>query len=77
MNTCKGSCALTTYEPKKLVRNAVEHGYKRCRICNLFLKWEGIWCPCCSVRLSSKSKNNKSRQAFVKNNFKEIIGDIL
>ena len=26
-------------------------GHKRCQICDLFVQWEGIFCPCCGCRL--------------------------
>ena len=26
-------------------------GHKRCNNRNLFIKWEGLWCPCCGYRL--------------------------
>ena len=29
---------------------------KFCAICETFIKWEGVWCPCCSVKLRTKKK---------------------
>ena len=26
-------------------------GQKRCQICEIFIKWDGLRCPCCSCRL--------------------------
>ena len=26
-------------------------GQKRCQICDLFMQWDGIFCPCCGCRL--------------------------
>ena len=26
-------------------------GQKRCQICEIFIKWDGLWCPCCGCRL--------------------------
>jgi hypothetical protein len=26
-------------------------GQKRCQICELFIKWDESWCPCCGYRL--------------------------
>jgi hypothetical protein len=26
-------------------------GNKRCQICEIFIKWDGLWCPCCGYRL--------------------------
>lgn len=56
--TCKGTC--TRYKAKKPVgigRYAV--GQRRCQICEIFMKWEGLWCPCCAYRLRTKPRNIK------------------
>jgi len=34
-------------------------GQKRCQICETFLKWDGIWCPCCGYRLRTRPRNPK------------------
>jgi len=34
-------------------------GQKRCQICELFIEWNGLWCPCCGYRLRSKPRNLK------------------
>ena len=26
-------------------------GNKRCQRCEIFIKWDGLWCPCCGYRL--------------------------
>jgi len=26
-------------------------GQRRCQMCDIFIKWDGIWCPCCGYRL--------------------------
>jgi len=35
----------------------------RCSICNIFIKWEGIYCPCCGYRLRRRPR---AREAAVK-----------
>ena len=42
---CKGICV----HHKALGRYAV--GSKRCQICEIFIKWDAIFCPCCGYRL--------------------------
>jgi hypothetical protein len=37
-------------------------GQKRCQICELFIQWEGLWCPCCGYRLRTKPRNIKYKQ---------------
>jgi hypothetical protein len=60
---CGGvECKLKKYEAKKIVRGADRDGYRRCSKCELFLKYDGIFCPCCSCRMKVSFRNNKSRQ---------------
>lgn len=34
-------------------------GQKRCQICEIFLGWDGLWCPCCGYRLRTRPRNSK------------------
>jgi hypothetical protein len=34
-------------------------GQKRCQVCEIFLKWDGLWCPCCGYRLRTRPRNSK------------------
>jgi hypothetical protein len=43
--TCKGICV----RHKASCRYAI--GNKRCQVCEIFIKWDGLWCPCCRYRL--------------------------
>lgn len=63
---CKGICIdfkIKTHGPKDGGR--YENGQKRCSICNIFIKWSGIRCPCCGTALRMKPKNSKKRQQLV------------
>ena len=56
--TCKGICIRhKAQKPVHLGRYAM--GQKRCQICELFIKWDGLWCPCCGYRLRTKPRNLK------------------
>lgn len=35
------------------------HGQKRCQVCDVFIQWAGLWCPCCGYKLRSKPRNKK------------------
>ena len=35
-------------------------GHKRCQICDLFMQWNGIFCPCCGSRLGIGPRNIKN-----------------
>lgn len=55
---CKGRCQkYRAGMPVGMGRYA--NGQKRCQICDLFIKWDGICCPCCSYRLRTKPRNTK------------------
>ena len=41
------------------VECSLSTGQKRCQICETFLKWDGIWCPCCGYRLRTRPRNMK------------------
>ncbi|MFL6402820.1 MAG: hypothetical protein ACJ71M_05010 [Nitrososphaeraceae archaeon] len=47
---CKGTCIRHKASgPISYGRYAI--GQKRCQICEIFIKWDGIYCPCCGYRL--------------------------
>ena len=59
--TCKGTCVrfrAAGYEGKHRYKN----GQKLCPVCGIFLKWEGIRCPCCTVTLRITPRGNKARK---------------
>jgi hypothetical protein len=47
---CKGIC-IRHKASGPISSGRYATGQKRCQICDLFIKWEGIWCPCCGYRL--------------------------
>ena len=43
---CKGICH--RYKAKWMTQTArYGNGQKRCNICELFMSWDGSFCPCC------------------------------
>ncbi len=56
--SCKGTC--DKYKANKPVGiGRYASGQRRCQICEIFIKWEGLWCPCCGYRLRTKPRNLK------------------
>jgi predicted amidophosphoribosyltransferase len=49
--TCKGICI----HHKALSRYST--GNKRCKNCDLFIRWEGLYCPCCGYKLRTRPRN--------------------
>lgn len=64
--TCKGICKrYKAHKPKGTGRYS--SGQKRCQICEIFIKTDGLWCPCCGYRLRTKPRNIKYKAAFREN----------
>jgi DNA-directed RNA polymerase subunit RPC12/RpoP len=56
--TCKGICIRhKVHKPIHSGRYAM--GQKRCQICELFIRWDGLSCPCCGYKLRTKPRNLK------------------
>ena len=56
--TCKGIC-IRHKAQKPVGFGRYSTGQKRCQICDMFIKWDGLWCPCCGYRLRTKPRNLK------------------
>ena len=53
--TCKNICE--NYRATKPIGTGrYASGQRRCQICQIFIKWEGLWCPCCGYRLRTKPR---------------------
>jgi len=53
---CKGICH--KYQAKcGQDKSRYGNGQKRCQTCEIYIKWEGLRCPCCSYKLRTKPKN--------------------
>ena len=65
VNMCKGIC-----DGYKAVghgrQNRYENGQKMCPLCEKFLTYAGIRCPCCSVKLRTTPRGNKARKEIHK-----------
>ena len=72
--TCKGICIR-----HKAVGRYI-NGHKRCQICDLFMQWNGVFCPCCGSRLrigprntTNKAKLRKQKKIQEAQNIRNII----
>jgi len=50
--------------PKNMGRYTV--GQKRCNSCEIFIYWDGLWCPCCNDRLRLSPRSSKNKEKFLK-----------
>ena len=55
---CKGICIYHKAK-KESIRGYYVSGQKRCQICEIFIKWDGLWCPCCGSKLRTGPRNMK------------------
>jgi len=56
--TCKNICV--RYKAVGLVSDGrYANGQKRCIVCGIYIKWSGLWCPCCGCKLRSKPRSSK------------------
>jgi len=63
--TCKGICIrYKATKPNGVSRYQI--GQKRCNICNVYIKWDGLFCPCCNYRLRSNTHYMKYKEKFEK-----------
>ena len=62
---CKEICK--QYKAKKMrgMGGPYAQGHKHCRTCEIFISFNGAWCPCCNYKLRSKP-----RRCVYKNNLK-------
>lgn len=54
--SCNGICI--RYKAHKIgTAPRYSNGHKRCQTCEIFIKWKGLYCPCCRYRLRTKPRN--------------------
>lgn len=39
-------------------------GQKRCKVCEIFIKWDSFWCPCCGYKLRTQPRNSIFKKRF-------------
>lgn len=61
--TCKGIC-LRHRAQKPVGSGRYACGQKRCQGCEIFIKWDMIWCPCCGYRLRTRPRNSIFKKRF-------------
>lgn len=62
--TCKGICIRhKALKPMGVGRYVV--GHKRCQVCEIFIKWEGFFCPCCGYRLRTRPRNSRYKSRLM------------
>jgi len=64
--SCKGVCH--RYKALKPPPGGSRYvkGQKRCNSCDIFIEWNGLWCPCCGMRLRVSPRHRKLKEKVLK-----------
>lgn len=65
--SCKGMCK--RYLNKRNGRKELYYSKWencRCSVCDEYLKWDGVYCPCCGYKLRRRPRGAKSAQIVLK-----------
>ncbi len=76
MSSCNKICQrYRALMPKNSGRYSL--GQKRCNECEIFIFWDGLFCPCCNNRLRLAPRTSKYKEKFlgVKLSKKELISN--
>ena len=60
-SSCNGKCDREYRENRKY--SPYESGQKFCNVCNMWLTWEGMHCPCCNMRIRAKPRKWREYKA--------------
>ena len=63
---CNGICLRYKVTKGEQSSSWYKKGAKRCTTCDIYIKWEGLWCPCCGYMLRTKPKGNQFRKNLKK-----------
>lgn len=66
MLNCKGLCK-TKYKESMGEFSLKYNGQKRCGICDVYLKWSGIKCPCCKSVLHVRPRHSRAKTKYYEN----------
>ena len=58
--SCKGIC-IRHKASGPISSGRYATGQKRCQTCDLFMHWDGIFCPCCGYRLRIRPRLYKHK----------------
>ena len=68
---CKGICIrYKASRPKSGMR--YNSGQRRCQVCEIYINWQGLWCPCCNYRLRIGPRNSKNKFDFRREKQKKV-----
>jgi len=65
MKNCNGKCKGFVVKMPNNGGGRYANGQKRCNVCDKYIIWEGICCPCCGEKLRSRTRQGNLRDKFL------------
>ncbi len=62
---CKGICVKYKATKSSSYSSHYQLDHKRCSRCEIFLEWDGNFCPCCGIILRTRPKNTSGRKELL------------
>ncbi len=62
--TCRGICTRYRFKKDAFSRQVYSDGASRCQTCTIFIKWDGMNCPCCGMKLRKTPRNKQGKEAM-------------
>ena len=62
---CNGSCKQYKASGNTREGGRYEQGQKRCHRCEIYMVWEGLWCPYCGYLLRTKPRCTKLKRRLM------------
>ena len=59
---CRGIHGRYQVKLSRLYGSPYDRGFKKCGHCDVFIRYEGVFCPCCGSRLRDRPKGTSSAQ---------------
>jgi hypothetical protein len=70
--TCKGICVRYKVGKPSFGQGRYTTGQKRCQMCEIFIQWDGLVCPCCGYRLRLRPRNMKTKIRLLENRSRQV-----
>lgn len=65
-NSCKGGC-IRYKAYKHFGISRYKDGQKRCSVCDIFIKYNNVCCPCCGSKLRDKPRSGVLKEKLRNN----------
>ena len=63
MKQCTEKCK--NYKAQKPVSTGrYASGQKRCQFCEVFVQWDGLYCPCCNSKLRCGPRSRAGKEKY-------------